>query len=139
LKQLVSLLRVLLPEQFVLFFDVFLLIMRDADLWYDFAAWVREHSGRVGTLILLFGTHMHITYYTPSIFWSFVDVICYISIRPGQLVAGDSDEIGDSIYSVGKSQVASKFQPPSRLEEARVKRELTESEYRDWKILSSIL
>jgi hypothetical protein len=33
--------------------------MRDADLWYDFAAWVREHSGRVGSLILLFGTHMH--------------------------------------------------------------------------------
>jgi hypothetical protein len=46
------------------------------------------------------------------------------------LVAGDSDEIGDSIYSAGKAYGSSKFQPPSKFEEARVKRELTESESR---------
>jgi hypothetical protein len=65
LKILVSLLRVFFPEKFVLIFDVFLLVMRDADLWYDFAAWVREHSGHVGSILLLFGTHMH----TPSNFF----------------------------------------------------------------------
>jgi hypothetical protein len=54
-------------EQFVLVFDVFLLVMRDADLWYDFAAWVREHSGRMGSIILLFGTCTQ-----PAIFLSFV-------------------------------------------------------------------
>jgi hypothetical protein len=87
--------------QFVLFFDVFLLVMRDADLWDDFASWIRKHSGNVGSLVIL----------------------------AAQLVAGDSDEIGDYIYKNAKPDVSAKFQPPSVFEEVRVKRELTESEY----------
>jgi ABC-type uncharacterized transport system ATPase subunit len=83
-----------------LFFDVFLLVMRDADLWDDFASWVREHSGRVGSLVII----------------------------AGQLLAGDSDELGDHIYKNAKAQISAKFQAPSIFEEARVKRELTESE-----------
>jgi hypothetical protein len=47
------------------------------------------------------------------------------------LVAGDSDEIGDYLYSAGKSNGSSNIQPPTKFEEARVKRELTESESRD--------
>jgi hypothetical protein len=59
---------------------------------------------------------------------SLLHLLHVTSVRTGQLVAGDSDEIGDSIYSAGKAYGSSKFQPPSKFEEARVKRELTESE-----------
>jgi hypothetical protein len=87
--------------QLILFFDVFLLVMRDADLWDDFAVWVRKTFGRVGSMVIL----------------------------AAQLVEGDSgDEIGDCIFKNTKAPNLAKFQPPSKLEEARVKRELTESE-----------
>jgi hypothetical protein len=87
--------------QLILLFDVFLLVMRDADLWDDFAIWVRKTFGRVGSMVIL----------------------------AAQLAEGDSgDEIGDYIFRSTKAPNLAKFQPPSKLEEARVKRELTESE-----------
>ena len=39
----------------VLLFDIFLLVMRDADLWEDFAIFVRKYSGRVGACLLVLG------------------------------------------------------------------------------------
>ena len=38
----------------VMLFDVFLLVMRDADLWDDFASWFARKSGRIGALALVF-------------------------------------------------------------------------------------
>ena len=35
-------------------FDIFLLIMRDADLWDDFSVWVQKKSGRIGVVLLRF-------------------------------------------------------------------------------------
>jgi hypothetical protein len=87
--------------QVILFFDVFLLVMRDADLWDDFAVWIRKTFGRLGSMVIL----------------------------AAQLAEGDSgDEIGDCIFKNTKAPNLANFQPPSKLEEARVKRELTESE-----------
>eukprot|EP00935_MAST-01C_sp_MAST-1C-sp1_P001198 g1198.t1 len=37
----------------IMLFDVFLLIMRDADLWDDFAEFVQKKSGKIGRLLLL--------------------------------------------------------------------------------------
>ena len=39
----------------VLLFDIFLLIMRDADLWTDFAALVQRKSGSFGSFLLSMG------------------------------------------------------------------------------------
>ena len=90
--------------QCILLFDVFLLVMRDADLWDDFGAWVRKNCGRVGSMVIL----------------------------AAQLAEGDSDELGEYFFKkrYTKEQITAKFQPPTKIEEARVKRELTESESR---------
>jgi hypothetical protein len=78
--------------------------MRDADLWDDFGAWVRKNCGRVGSMVIL----------------------------AAQLAEGDSDELGEYFFKkrYTKAQLSAKFQPPTKIEEARVKRELTESESR---------
>eukprot|EP00935_MAST-01C_sp_MAST-1C-sp1_P001011 g1011.t1 len=61
----------------VLLFDIFLLIMRDADLWTDFAALVQRKSGSFGSFLLSMGL----------------------------LISGDADELGDSLYGASSKEI----------------------------------
>eukprot|EP00935_MAST-01C_sp_MAST-1C-sp1_P002120 g2120.t1 len=91
----------------VLIFDIFMLVMRDADLWDDFASWFARKSGRIGALALVFA----------------------------QLIAGETDS-ADWIFNRQKYDEQAAMQPtsshfayraPTATEVARVKRELTEN------------
>jgi hypothetical protein len=85
----------------VLVFDIFLLVMRDADLWVEFAIWVREKSGPLGTLLL----------------------------TVGQLLSGDADDLGEYVYQAVSVSDRINQQKTNAKDRASVKRELTESEY----------
>ena len=89
-------------HQIVMLFDVTLLIMRDADLYDDLAIYVKRSAGRLGELVL----------------------------RIGELMAGPDMS---SVSSDGRSgaklkeKMAQWSKPPTKDEEAQVKRELTEN------------
>ena len=86
-------------------------------MWTDFAAWVREKSGRLGSLLIAVGK----TRWPINVEHA---VVISVSVALAQLVSGDSDELGDHLYSVSVSRQSNS---PSQEDQEKVKRELTES------------
>ena len=83
----------------VMLLDVFLLIMRDADLYDDFAIYVRKHAGRLGELVM----------------------------RLGELLVGPDMASAEHAHAFAKNPDRYTNTGPTEKQKAQVKRELVEN------------